>query len=65
MKIMAERRTREEFGEKLIDEFASWATAKQDWPYSAENKKEAMEKFNLTKEETDALLHITAPAWLF
>lgn len=63
--IMADRKTREEFGEKLISEFANWATGTEDYPYREHCKKEAMEKFGLSEAEFNKLLGYTAMSWVF
>ena len=62
---MIERKTSEEFGEKLVNDFANWAAGTNGYPYREPYKKEAMKKFGLTSKEFDKLLEITELSWIF
>lgn len=62
---MAERITKEDFGEKLICEFGTWAAGTEELPYKEECKKIGMKKFEVTSDEYEKLLGFTAMYWVF
>ena len=59
------RKTKEDFGKELIVKFTNWAMHTNGPPYSDENRKYAIEKFNLTEDEFHCLLDMTSQSWIW